>query len=122
MGKACPSYVGPFRVVERVGTISYQLDRPASMSGVHDVSQVSMTKKHLHDEEWHRVFDAPDLEIQADLTNIEILFCILARKGKELRNKMIPLVKVQWNQKGGEEPSWERERKCVMTIHTYLSR
>lgn len=35
--------------------------------------------------------------------------CILAKETKQLRNKVIPLVKVQWNRQGVEEASWERE-------------
>ena len=54
--------------------------------------------------------DAPKIELQEDLTTIEILICILAREDKRLRNKVIPLVKVQWNRRGVEEISWEREK------------
>ena len=68
-----------------------------------------MLKKHLHDEEQQRVLDAPEIELQEDLTTIEILVCILAREDKRLRNKVIPLVKVQWNWGGIEEISWEHE-------------
>ena len=34
---------------------------------------------------------------------------ILAREDKQLRNMIIPLVKVQWSRQGTEEASWERE-------------
>jgi hypothetical protein len=33
----------------------------------------------------------------------------LDREEKRLRNKVIPLVKVQWNWHGTDEASWERE-------------
>ena len=35
--------------------------------------------------------------------------CILAKEDKRLRNKVIPLVKLQWNRRGSEEASWEHE-------------
>ena len=89
--------------------MSYRLDLPASMSSIHNVFHVSMLKKHLHDEEQQRVLVAPETELQEDLTTIEIPVCILAREDKRLRNKVIPLVKVQWNRGGIEEISWERE-------------
>ena len=89
--------------------MSYRLDLPASMSSIHNVFHISMLKKHLHDEEQQRVLDAPEIKIQENLTTIEIPVCILAREDKRLRNKVIPLVKVQWNRSGVEEASWERE-------------
>ena len=53
--------------------------------------------------------DAPEIELQEDLTTVEIPVRILAREDKRLRNKVILLVKVQWNRGGIEEISWERE-------------
>ncbi|XP_020272011.1 uncharacterized protein LOC109847180 [Asparagus officinalis] len=108
-GKLTPRYIGPFRIVERVGAISYRLDLPTSILGVHDIFFVSMLKKHLRDKEQQRVIDASELEIQANLATIEIPVCILVREDKKLRNKVIHLVKVQWNRKGAEEASWEHE-------------
>ncbi|ONK60367.1 uncharacterized protein A4U43_C08F17550 [Asparagus officinalis] len=108
-GKLAPRYIGPFRILECIGAVSYRLDLPASMSSVHNVFHISMLKKHLHDEEQQRVLDVPEIELRDDLTTIEIPVSILAREDKRLRNKVIPLVKVQWNRSGVEEASWERE-------------
>ncbi|XP_020245237.1 uncharacterized protein LOC109823374 [Asparagus officinalis] len=91
-GKLAPRYIGPFL-----------------MSSIHDVFHVSMLKKHLRNEEEKRVLDAPEVEIHDDLTMIEILVCILTKEKNKLRNKMIHLVKVQWNRRGTEETSWEHE-------------
>ncbi|XP_020245140.1 uncharacterized protein LOC109823266 [Asparagus officinalis] len=106
LGKFSLRYIGMFRIIDHVGAISYRLDLPASMSGVHGVFHVSMLKKHLRDEEQHRVVDVLDLELQMDLTRVEIPVHILAREDKKLRNKVIPLVKVQWNRKGAQEATW----------------
>ena len=108
-GKLTPRYVSPFGIIERIGAVSYRLDLPVSMSSVHDVFHVSMLKKHLRDDEQQRVIDSPEIEIQDDLTTVEVPVCILARENKKLRNKVIPLVKVQWNRQGAEEISWERK-------------
>ena len=50
-GKLAPRYIGPFKILERIGAMSYKLDIPASMSSIPNVFHVSMLKKHLHDEE-----------------------------------------------------------------------
>ena len=55
------------------------------------------------------MLDAPEIELRDDLSTIEIPVAILTREDKRLRNKVIPLVKVQWNRSGLEEASWERE-------------
>ena len=93
-GKLAPRYIGPSWILERIRAVSYRLDLPASMSSVHNVFHISMIKKHLHDEEQQRVMDVPEIELQDDLTTIEIPVSILAREDKRLRNKVIPLVKV----------------------------
>ena len=41
-GKLAPRYIGPFEILERVGTISYQLVLQPSLSGVHEVFHVFM--------------------------------------------------------------------------------
>ena len=44
-GKLEPSYIGPFEILERVGIVAYRLALPPSLSGVHEVFQVSMLQK-----------------------------------------------------------------------------
>ena len=41
-GKLSPRFVGPFEILERVGTVVYRLTLPPSMSCVHKVFHVSM--------------------------------------------------------------------------------
>ena len=59
-GKLAPRYIGPFRILERIGAVSYRLDLPASMSSIHNVFHISMHKKHLHDGKQQRVLDASE--------------------------------------------------------------
>ena len=49
-GKLAPRYVGPFEIVERIGTVAYRLKLPQELSNVHDVFHVSNLKKCLADE------------------------------------------------------------------------
>ena len=39
-------YIGPFEVLERVGTVAYRSALPPSLSGVHEVFHVSMLRKY----------------------------------------------------------------------------
>ena len=41
-GKLSPRFIGPFEILERIGTVAYRLALPPSMSGVHEVFHVSM--------------------------------------------------------------------------------
>ena len=40
-------FVGPFRVVKRIGKIAYRLDLKGRFKGVHNVFHVSQLKKHI---------------------------------------------------------------------------
>ena len=48
-GKLSLRYIGPFEVLERVGTVVYWLVLPLSLSGVHAVFHVSMLSKYTPD-------------------------------------------------------------------------
>nr|GFA83608.1 putative reverse transcriptase domain-containing protein [Tanacetum cinerariifolium] len=49
-GKLNPRYVGPFKVLERVGDVAYKLDLPEELSTVHNTFHVSNLKKCHTDE------------------------------------------------------------------------
>jgi hypothetical protein len=46
-GKLAPRYVGPFKIIDRKGEVTYQLELPPQLSDVHDVFHVSQLKKCL---------------------------------------------------------------------------
>jgi hypothetical protein len=47
IGKLAPRYVGPFKIVDHRGEVSYQLELPPQLSDVHGVIHVSQLKKCL---------------------------------------------------------------------------
>nr|GFC14116.1 putative reverse transcriptase domain-containing protein [Tanacetum cinerariifolium] len=49
-GKLNPRYVGPFKVLEKVGDVAYKLDLPEELSRVHNTFHVSNLKKCQADE------------------------------------------------------------------------
>ena len=44
-----PRYIGPFEILERVGTVAYWLALSSSLLGVHEVFHVSMLRKYTPD-------------------------------------------------------------------------
>ncbi|GKF09342.1 hypothetical protein Tco_0043566, partial [Tanacetum coccineum] len=48
--KLNPRYVGPFKVLEKVGVVAYKLELPQELSRVHNMFYVSNLKKCYADE------------------------------------------------------------------------
>ena len=48
-GKLSSRFIGPFEILEKVGTVAYRLALPPSMTGVHKVFHVSMLRRYTLD-------------------------------------------------------------------------
>ncbi|GJZ10900.1 putative reverse transcriptase domain-containing protein [Tanacetum coccineum] len=81
-GKLNPRYIGPFKIIAKVGTVAYRLELPEQLSKVH---------------------------IDEKLHFIEEPVKIMNREVKHLKQSRIPIVKVRWNSRRGPEFTWERE-------------
>nr|GEW47893.1 putative reverse transcriptase domain-containing protein [Tanacetum cinerariifolium] len=106
-GKLKPRYVGPFKILERVGDVAYKLDLPEELSRVHNTFHVSNLKKWHADEPLAVPLDG--LHFDDKLHFVEEPVEIVDREVKRLKRSRIPLVKVRWNSKRGPEFTWERE-------------
>ena len=106
-GKLSPRFIGPFEILERVGTVAYRLDLLPSMSGVHELFHVSMLRKYTPD--LAHVVDWGEIEVDKDETFKEGPVCILDSRDQVLRRKTVRLVRVLWRHYGVEESMWEHE-------------
>ena len=105
--KLSPRFIGPFEILERVGTVACWLALPPRMSGVHEVFYVSMLRKYTPDPA--HVVDWGEIEVDTDGTFEEGPMCIMDSRDQVLRRKTVRLVRVLWQHRGVEESTWERE-------------
>ncbi|GJR08501.1 hypothetical protein Tco_0791153 [Tanacetum coccineum] len=106
-GKLNPRYVGPFKVLEKVGSVAYKLELPKKLSKVHNTFHVSNLKKCYADEPLAVPLDG--LHFDDKLQFIEEPVEIMDHEVKQLRRSRVPIVKVRWNSRRGLEFTWERE-------------
>ncbi|GKB79827.1 hypothetical protein Tco_0946722, partial [Tanacetum coccineum] len=106
-GKLNPRYIGPFKIIAKVGTVAYRLELPEKLSRVHSTFHVSKLKKCMADEPLAIPLD--EIQVDDKLNFIEEPVEIMDREVKRLKHSCILIVKVRWNSKRGPEFTWERE-------------
>ncbi|GJX57353.1 putative reverse transcriptase domain-containing protein [Tanacetum coccineum] len=107
--KLNPRYVGPFKVLEKFGSIAYKLELPPELSRVHNTFHVSNLKKCYSDEPL--VIPLEGLHIDDKLRFMEEPIEIMDQEVNRLKKIRIPIVKVRWNSRRGPEFTWEREEQ-----------
>ena len=80
--KLSPRFIGPFEILERVGTVACWLALPPSMSSVHKVFHVSMLQRYTPDPA--HVVDWGEIEVDTDGTFKEGPVCIMDSRDQVL--------------------------------------
>ena len=101
--KLSPCFLGPFQITEKVGPVAYRVALPPSLSNLHDVFHVSQLRKYVPDPS--HIIEPESIQLKPDLTFESRPLRIMDRSVKQLRNKIIPLVKVV-----GKDPHLRRLR------------
>jgi hypothetical protein len=87
--------------------VTYKLDLPPSLTGVHDIFHVSQLKKCLK-APVDVVLPKVTL-LEADLSYPKRSIKVLDQKDRITRRKTIKFFKVQWSNHSEEEATWESE-------------
>ncbi|GKC51471.1 hypothetical protein Tco_1074216, partial [Tanacetum coccineum] len=106
-GKLAPRFVGPFKIVKKVGHVAYRLELHEELNYVHHTCHVSNLKKCLADPTLQVPLD--EIRVDAKLNFVEEPVEILKIEFKKLKHSRIAIVKVRWNSKCGPKFMWERE-------------
>jgi hypothetical protein len=99
-------FFGPFRVLQRVGSVAYRLDLPSD-SKIHPVVHVSQLKKHI----------APHLQVSTDLTVIPdveidpptpivVLDTRMVSRGSSTTTQLL----IQWSRFPSTMTTWEEQK------------
>ncbi|GJU45183.1 putative reverse transcriptase domain-containing protein [Tanacetum coccineum] len=106
-GKLSPRYIGPLKILARVGPVAYTLELPEELQGIHSTFHVSNLKKCLVDK--NLIIPLDEIQLDDKLHFIEEPVEIVDREVKRLKQSQIPIIKVRWNSRRGPKFTWEHE-------------
>ncbi|GJW01652.1 hypothetical protein Tco_1556903 [Tanacetum coccineum] len=82
-GKLNPRYIGPFKILERIGLVAYKLELPEELNNVYNTFYVSNLKKCLYDKSL--VIPMKELQLDDKLNFVEEPVEIMDREVKRLK-------------------------------------
>nr|GEY65261.1 putative reverse transcriptase domain-containing protein [Tanacetum cinerariifolium] len=91
--KLSPRFIGPFKILERIGPVAYKPELPRELQGIHNTCHVLNLKKCLSDESLSILLDEVQLDDKHNF--IKEPPEIMDREVKRLKQSRIPIIKVR---------------------------
>jgi hypothetical protein len=90
-----PRFIGPFKIQERIGPVSYRLVLPPHFHKTHNVFHVSVLHHYVADESHKLIWK--ELQVSNARTLMVELLRILDHRVQQLKNRLVDQVNVQWD-------------------------
>ncbi|XP_060183490.1 uncharacterized protein LOC132613480 [Lycium barbarum] len=100
-GKLSPRFIGPYKILRRIGKVAYELKLPSEMAMVHPVFHISILRLYKPDPS--HVLNHDEIEINEGLSYEEEPVQVLDCQVRRLRTKDMASVKVLWRNHNIEE-------------------
>ncbi|XP_075099425.1 uncharacterized protein LOC142176207 [Nicotiana tabacum] len=81
-GKLSPRYIRPYQIIQKVSQVSFKLELPPKLEGLHLVFHVSMLRKFLSDPP--DITPINDIQVIEDLSYEEVPMAILDRQARKV--------------------------------------
>ena len=107
-------------MIARFGKVAYRLDFPEELSLNYSTFHVSQLWKFVADGS--TVVPMDDVQVDDRLSYIDRSITFLDQKTKALHNKVVSLVKVQWQHRKGFEWTWEPELEIREHCHELFTK
>jgi len=103
--KLAARFVGPYKIIEKKGSVAYKLQLPEAMGLIFPVFHVSQLKKCLCVLE-ERI-EPQSIQLKSDLEYHEQPVRVLDTKDRVTRNKVVRTYKIQWSHHDDGDATWE---------------
>jgi hypothetical protein len=105
MDKVVTSVIRPFKIQEKIGHVSYHLVLPSHLHKTHNVFQVYVPCHYVVDESYK--LNWKELQVSNAETIMVKPLRILDRRVRQLKNRLVNQVKVQWDKYSPRSATWE---------------
>ena len=86
-GKLSPRFIGSYEILERIGSVVYQLALPSELAKLYYVLHASMLRRY-HFDGLH-ILPVQEIQVQTNFSYDEEPKAIMAREVKQLWNKQV---------------------------------
>ena len=107
-----PRFIGPFKILARVGNVAYKLELPEELSKIYDTFHVSQLRRCLADDT--RFVAMNEIELDKKLSYVEEPVEIVEEQLRRVLNKTVRTYKIQWKHSRGTEYTWETENDVLV--------